>query len=80
MHHECKFLPINFGNLLHFKNNYVYECDGSRRPITNEEQRALDQYGYDVKEYFRKLYPPGFPFVKGEKGVYPTLPNLCKTC
>ncbi|KAI6230819.1 hypothetical protein M3Y99_01026900 [Aphelenchoides fujianensis] len=61
-------------------NGVVHEPDGSRRPLTAEDRRLLDEYDRQVKEYFDKLFPPNFPFEKAPEGLqHPPFPAICRS-
>ncbi|KAI6212912.1 hypothetical protein M3Y94_00085500 [Aphelenchoides besseyi] len=62
-------------------NDVVYECNGQQRPLSDADRRLLSEHGERVNEYFKQLFPPGFPFVKGPEGLkYPPFPKICRTC
>uniref|UniRef100_A0A1I7S8N8 Pepsin-I3 domain-containing protein n=2 Tax=Bursaphelenchus xylophilus TaxID=6326 RepID=A0A1I7S8N8_BURXY len=61
-------------------NDIVYECDGTRRPLTEDEKEDIRQWNVDFQEHMRKQFPPGFPFVRGEPSDPPQMRSPCKTC
>ncbi|KAI6186990.1 hypothetical protein M3Y98_00193200 [Aphelenchoides besseyi] len=69
-------------NILHckVKNDVILECDGTTTPITEEHERAMQEYMNKLAAYYRALYPID-PTVKPPKYLEPPVyPQLCKIC
>ncbi|KAI6236617.1 hypothetical protein M3Y95_00176800 [Aphelenchoides besseyi] len=69
-------------NILHckVKDDVILECDGTTTPITEEHERAMQEYMDKLAAYYRDLYPID-PTVKPPKYLEPPVyPQLCKIC
>ncbi|CAD5229894.1 unnamed protein product [Bursaphelenchus xylophilus] len=64
-----------------YVNGLIIECDGTKRRATPEEIALVKKHFTAEKAYFKKRFPPGFPFNKGPDNlIFPDFPHLCKTC